>query len=351
MTDVILSRDGQVGRITLDRPGALHALTAEMTLEITRALTAWADDPGVALVLLDHAGVRGFCAGGDIRRLAEHATEDPAALRAFFLAEYRLNDLMQGYRKPIVAVMDGVVMGGGAGIALPALYRVATERTLFAMPETAIGFFPDVGSSWRLPRMPGRIGWWLALTGARIGPADCLLTGVATDYVETARIEAFKAALIADPAGVERILTEFEADAGRPPLADHRDLIARAFDAESVEAVIAALEADGGAWAAEQAALLRARSPQSLKVTFRQMRLGAGMESFTAVMAMEYALAVRIAARPDFREGVRAVVVDKDHRPRWSPASLDEVGDDTVAEIFQPLPSAEAWTPLPSAQR
>jgi enoyl-CoA hydratase len=346
--EVLTFVEGRVGRISLNRPRALNALNPEMIAEMTRALIAWRDDPAVELVLLDHAGPKGFCAGGDIRRIVSLLESEPKGVSDFFFHEYRLNTLMNGYAKPIVALMDGIVMGGGAGIALPARYRVATERTNFAMPETAIGLFPDVGSGWRLPRMPGRLGWWLGLVGGRIGPADCLLNGIATDYVDSARVVELKATIVARPGEIERILTEFQSDAGRPPLAEHQDLIARAFDQTSVEAVIAALEADGGVWGREQLDLLAARSPQSLKVAFRLLEQGAKAGSFAEDMVMEHALAVRVTARPDFREGVRAVVIDKDNQPRWEPATLEGVTEALLADIFQPLTSAEAWTPLPS---
>jgi enoyl-CoA hydratase len=346
--EVLTFVEGRVGRISLNRPKALNALNPEMIAEMTRALVAWQGDPAVELILLDHAGPKGFCAGGDIRRIVSLLESEPKGVSDFFFHEYRLNTLMNGCAKPIVAIMDGIVMGGGAGIALPARYRVATERTNFAMPETAIGLFPDVGSGWRLPRMPGRLGWWLGLVGGRIGAADCLLTGIATDYVDSARVVELKASIVARPGEIERILTEFQADAGRPPLAEHQDLIAKAFAQSTVEAVIAALEADAGAWAKAQVDLLAARSPQSLKVSFRLLELGAEAESFGQDMVMEHALAVRVTARPDFREGVRAVVIDKDNQPSWNPATLEGVTEDLLADIFQPLTSAEAWSPLPS---
>ncbi len=193
-TDVIVAVEGRVGRLTLNRPSALNALSLDMLKAMTRALVRWCDDPAVQAVLIDHAGDRGFCAGGDIREAAEGAKGDGQAARAFFHAEYQLNALLFAYPKAVMSIMDGVTMGGGVGIARPALYRIATERTLFAMPEAAIGLFPDVGAGWYLSRLPGCEGLWIALTGARLGPADCLLLGLATDYVPSARIPALKAA-------------------------------------------------------------------------------------------------------------------------------------------------------------
>jgi enoyl-CoA hydratase len=345
--DVLIRIEGQIGRLTLNRPKALHALTLEMCQAITQALRAWRDDPDVKAVLLDHSGERGFCAGGDIRMLADSGRTDGVEARAFFLAEYRLNHLIFEYPKPIVAVMDGVTMGGGVGLALPAQYRVATERTLFAMPETGIGLFPDVGAGWHLPRLPGRTGMWLALTGSRLRAADCELLGIATDYIESARLEEFKAAVVADPAGLETHLTTFEGDAGRPPVAAHRERIDKIFGADLVEGVVAALEADGSEWAQEQRALMAVRSPQTMKVAHRQLRLGARCASFAENMKMEYRIASRVVRLPDFQEGVRAVLVDKDNAPAWDPPSLAEVPESLLDEIFAPLPAHEEWSPAP----
>ncbi len=348
MSDEVLVRiEGKVGRLTLNRPQALHALTTEMCRLLTQALLAWKDDPAVELVLIDHSGERGFCAGGDIRMLAESGAGDGAAARAFFFTEYRLNHLLFEYRKPLVVVMDGITMGGGVGLAGPATYRVATERTTFAMPETGIGLFPDVGGGWFLPRMPGHIGLWLALTGARIKAADCELVGMATDFMQSGQVEAFKAALIADPQAVETLLTEFEGDAGRPPLAAHQDEIDRLFGADSVEAILAALEGADTDWAREQLKTLATKSPQTLKVAFRQLALGRAAKTFAENMAMEYRVGARVVQRHDFLEGVRAAIVEKDNAPKWDPATVSAVSEAMLEEIFAPLASAQEWSPLP----
>jgi enoyl-CoA hydratase len=346
-SEVITRIEGRVGRITLNRPQALHALTTAMCQEMTEALLSWRTDPAVELVLLDHAGERGFCAGGDIRMLAESGAGDGFLARQFFFVEYRLNHLLFEYEKPVVTIMDGVTMGGGVGLAMPSRYRIATERTTFAMPETGIGLFPDVGGGWFLPRMPGHAGLWLALTGARIKAADCELLGIATDYVESAKIPDLKAAIIADPAAVETLLTEFEGDAGRPPFAAHQDQVDHLFGKESVEAIVAALEAEGSDWAKAQLATLGAKSPQTLKVAFRQLQLGGAMSGFAENMAMEYRVGARVVQRHDFLEGVRAVIVDKDNAPRWNPPTLSGVEDAMIDAIFSPLPAREEWSPLP----
>jgi len=345
--EVIARIEGAVGRITLNRPQALHALTTNMCRLMIEALLTWRADAAVKLVMIDHAGERGFCAGGDIRMLAESGAGDGAKAREFFFTEYRLNTLLHDYPKPLVAVMDGITMGGGVGLSRPCRYRVATERTTFAMPETGIGLFPDVGGGWFLSRMSDHIGLWLALTGARIKAADCELTGIATDYVESARLPDLKAAIVADPAAIETLLTEFEADAGRPPLAAHQDEIARLFAGDSVEAIFANLKAADTDWAREQLAILATKSPQTMKVAFRQLRLGGAMTRFADNMAMEYRIGARVVQRHDFLEGVRAVIVDKDNSPKWEPATLENVDEALLDGIFAPLPSPEEWSPLP----
>lgn len=338
--------EGKVGRLTLNRPQALHALNTNMIGLLTDALVVWRDDPAVELVLLDHAGERGFCAGGDIRMLAESGAGDGARAREFFFNEYRLNHLLHDYPKPTVAIMDGVTMGGGVGLSRPCRYRVATERTTFAMPETGIGLFPDVGGGWYLSRMPDHIGLWLALTGARIKAADCELVGVATDYVESRNIAELKARIVADPAAIETLLTEIEADAGRPAIAEHQDEIARLFAGDSVEAIVVALTATDSDWARAQLAVLATKSPQTLKVAFRELRLGAAARTFAENMEIEYRIGARVVQRPDFLEGVRAVIIDKDNAPTWDPPTLEAVTDAILDGIFAPLASADAWTPL-----
>jgi enoyl-CoA hydratase len=345
--EVIARVEGKVGRITLNRPQALHALTTNMCRLMIEALLAWRDDPAVALVLIDHSGERGFCAGGDIRMLAESGAGDGALAREFFFTEYRLNHLLFNYAKPRVAIMDGVTMGGGVGLSRPCRFRVATERTTFAMPETGIGLFPDVGGGWYLSRMPDHLGLWLAMTGARIKAADCELLGIATDFVESARIPELKAAIVAEPERTEALLTEFEGDAGRPTLAQHQDEIGKLFAGDSVEAIIANLEAADTDWAREQLKVLATKSPQTMKVAFRQLQLGARAKDFAENMAMEYRIGARVVRRHDFLEGVRAVIVEKDNSPKWDPPTPSAVDEATLDAIFAPLPSDQEWSPLP----
>ncbi len=345
--EVICRVEGRVGRITLNRPQAIHALTTNMCRLMTDALVAWRDDPSVELVLLDHLGERGFCAGGDIRMLAESGAGDGRLAREFFFVEYRLNHLLFNYPKPRVAIMDGITMGGGVGLSRPCRFRVATERTTFAMPETGIGLFPDVGGGWYLSRMPDHIGLWLALTGARIKAADCELLQLATDYVESAKVPELKTAILAEPHRVEAILTEFEGDAGRPLIAQHQDEIARHFAGDSVEAILASLEKADTDWARDQLKVLATKSPQTLKVAFRQLQLGGQARDFADNMAMEYRIGARVVQRHDFIEGVRAVIVEKDNAPKWDPPTPSDVDDATLDAIFAPLPTDEEWSPLP----
>ncbi len=341
--EVLTRIEGSVGRITLNRPKALHALNQAMCEAMTAALLEWRDDSAVTMVLIDHAGERGFCAGGDIRMIAESGASDAFAARAFFHAEYRLNDLLFRYPKTVVAVIDGIVMGGGVGISMPADVRIATERTTFAMPETGIGLFPDVGGGWFLPRLPEpELGSWLALTGARLKGRDTVAAGIATHFVDSEKVEALKAAIIRDGLGALDGL----ATTGDPIVPVPGTLIPL-FGHDTVEAVFGALEADGGDWPLAQLALLKTRSPQSLKVTLRQLRLGAAMGSFADNMAMEYRLGGRVVRTHDFQEGVRAVIVDKDNAPKWSPATLEGVTEADLDALFAPLPAEEEWTPLP----
>jgi enoyl-CoA hydratase len=335
-----------VGIITLNRPKALHALNRAMCEAMIEALLAWREDEAVKSILIDHSGERGFCAGGDIRMIAESGAGDASEAKAFFRTEYQLNHLLFDYPKPVTALVDGIVMGGGVGISEPATVRIATERTTYAMPETGIGLFPDVGGGWFLPRLPGQTGVWLALTGARLEAADTVFLGIHTHYLPTDALEAFRAILSADPAYPIDVADGLEDDPGEAPIEQHLEAIDRLFAFDTVEEIFSALQADGSEWALAQLAVLKTKSPQSLKVSLRQMRTGATLETFADNMAMEYALGGRVVGTHDFQEGVRAVIVDKDNAPKWSPADLSGVTDQTLDALFAPLPDDEAWMPL-----
>lgn len=348
MSEEVLFRvDGKAGIISLNKPSTIHALTLGMVHTMTRQLQAWASDDAVEIIVLDHHDGRGFCSGGDINLLRKSALEDDGvAGRRFFHDEYQLNHLMFTYAKPIVAFMDGITMGGGVGISQPAKFRVATEATRFAMPETGIGLFPDVGGGWYLSRLPDRIGQYLALTGARIDGAEALATGVATHYLPADKLAEAKARLAAKPSDVEDILTSLSV---APPLAKllaHRDDIGHLFASDSYEDVLAALTADGSDWAKVQIATLATKSPQTCKVALRQLKQSLACATFADNMAMEYRIASRMLTLPDFTEGVRAVIVDKDNSPKWNPASPEAVTDTLLDDIFAPLPAEQEWKPL-----
>lgn len=355
-SDVLTSAADGLASITLNRPEALHALTTHMCRNMAQALISWRDDDSVRVVLIDHTeGARGFCAGGDIRMLAESGAGDGRAARDFFFTEYRLNHLLFHYPKPVLAIMDGITMGGGVGLSMPAKFRIATENTTYAMPETGIGLFPDVGGGWYLPRKPGQVGMWLALTGARVKAADCLIAGIATHYIPTeilgsARAQIAGAAQTHDP---ERTLQSGLDALAEPPGApkqltpENIDRIDRIFAGESVEAIVAALEADGSDWAKAQLATLATKSPQTLKVAFRQLREGAQMATFAEEMRHEYRIAAHVVQRHDFLEGVRALIVEKDNAPKWDPPTLAGVTEAMLNEIFAALPLADEWSPLP----
>jgi enoyl-CoA hydratase len=347
MTDEILAfTEGKVGRLRLNRPKALHALNEAMCRTMIDALVAWRADPDIELVLLDHAEGRGFCAGGDVRAVAESGKGDGKAARAFFHTEYQLNHLLFTYAKPVVSVLDGIVMGGGVGIGLPARHRVATERTVFAMPEATIGLFPDVGGGWYLSRLPGRLGQYLALTAARLDGADMKAIGLATHYVPSEALVAVKAGLIAEPREVRAIL---ETASVAPPTAsilDEQAEIDRLFAADTLEDILAALESDPGDWARKILDGLRTKSPQSCKVALRQLREGASRTDFAEEMRIEYGLAAHVSMRHDFIEGVRALLVDKDNKPVWDPATPEGVTESMLDRIFAALPEDEQWQPL-----
>jgi enoyl-CoA hydratase len=336
--------EGQIGRITLTRQDALHALNAGMCAAILEALESWVRAPQVHLVWIDHqADTRGFCAGGDIRMLADSGAGDATGARDFFRTEYRMNAALKAFHKPVIAVLDGVMMGGGVGLSVHGSHRVATERTLFAMPETGIGLFPDVGGGWFLPRLGDEIGTWLALTGARLKGADVVAAGVATHFLPSASVPALAAQLVAADfsadahAILDEILRGLTHPIPAPTYAAEAGTIARCFAADAAEEIVAALEADGGDWARAQAATIRTRSPETVKVALRQLREGARMESFEDNMRMEFRIAWRKVQSHDFQEGVRAVIIDKDNAPAWSPARLEDVSEADVARYFAPL--------------
>ena len=346
MSDVIAEIDGRAGRIRLNRPKALHALTTDMCSDMIAALLAWRDDPAVGCVIIDHAEGRGFCAGGDVVMLRESGAGDGKAARAFFHEEYRLNHLLFTYDKPTIAVMDGITMGGGVGISQPCRYRVATEHSRFAMPETAIGLFPDVGGGWYLSRLPGRTGPFLALTGARLDGAECRYLGLATHHVPSERLDEVKGRIASHGDRIDGILGEASLTPSNARIAGHVGHINRNFASDRYEEILTALEHDGTEWAAKELATLHGKSPLACKVSLRLLALGATMPSFADEMAQEYRVALRMVRGHDFLEGVRALLVDKDNQPRWDPPTPEGVTEEMLDEIFAPMPNGKEWTPL-----
>lgn len=313
---VIASREGLAGTILMNRPRALNALDAGMIAAIHGALRGFHEDPAVQLVLLEGAGGRAFCAGGDVRRMRELALAgDAAGIEAFFAAEYAMNFAIAEFPKPWVSLIDGVCMGGGIGVSVHGSHRIVTEHALLAMPETAIALFPDVGTSFVLPRLAGALGLWLALTGARLTGTEAVEAGLATHFVPRAELPALRTALAAE--GIAA-LDRFAAPVAPGAIAALRPAIDRCFGQPSLPAIRAALEAEGTDWASAQLATLAKMSPTSLAVTVELLKRGAGLD-LAACLRMELALTRRVTFHPDFAEGVRAVLVDKDNAPTWAP--------------------------------
>ncbi len=335
--DIITGVTGSLGRIRLNRPKAINALTLPMIQHFQTALTQYEADPSVAAVLISGEGERGLCAGGDIRALYDHGRSGFGA--EFFAREYRLNAHIASYTKPYIAIMDGITMGGGVGISSHGAIRIVTERTKLAMPETGIGFFPDVGGTWLLGHAPGEIGTFLGLTGESFGGADAIYAGLADLYIESANLPALIAKLEAlplkpDAENVRSIVQGYSIKV-TPPLAAHRTDIDLAFAHDSVEDIIAALDAAGTEFARHTLAILARKSPTSMKVTLRLLRAGRASASLKECLQREYDASHAVLASAEFYEGVRAAVVDKDRNPKWNPATVQEVTPELVESYFQ----------------
>jgi len=351
MTETIISRiEGCAGRLSLNRPKAIHALDLDMVLAMTASLIEWLHEPQVEAVLIDHHDGRGFCAGGDVVTIAKSTQGTGAAASAFFFNEYRLNHLLFTYPKPTIVFMDGVTMGGGVGISRPCRYRIATDRTLLAMPETSIGLFPDVGGGWHLSRLLGRLPQFLALTGARLDGAECFALGLATHYVAHEDVEQLKADIARDPDRIDAWLAHAQATPPPARIKANRDKICRLFEAETLEGILTDLAADPSEWSQKELETLRRKSPTACKVSLRLLEESARMRDFAGEMGMEYALMAHVSHHPDFAEGVRALLVDKDNAPKWQPATAEDVTDAMIDALFAPLPADKAWSPLPLAR-
>ena len=350
--DILFGRRGGAATVLLNRPHALNAFTLGMYRRLDPQLRTWADDPSVHAVLIEGAGERAFCAGGDVRAVYEAGkgiAGDRDFTSVFFAEEYRIIRFIHQFPKPYIAIIDGITMGGGAGVSVNGAYRVATERTMFAMPETGIGLFPDVGATRFLNRCPGRIGRYLGLTGVRLGAADALYCGFATHFAASGQGPALTAALAdlgweagKEPAQAARVLDRFAADPGPAPLKARQKAIDRCFAGDTVEAILDALaqETEDRDWAAETRAILLTKSPSSLRITLRQLTIGRDFDLEEA-LRLEYRLTQHVMAGHDFYEGVRAALVDKDQKPHWRPASLADISDRAAEAYFAPLGERE----------
>jgi enoyl-CoA hydratase len=350
--EILFERRGVAGIVILNRPQALNAVTLGMVGALTRQLQQWEGDAAVTRVVVTAAGGRAFSAGGDLRALydAGRAGEQQAALN-YWRTEYALNSMIKRYRKPYVALIDGIVMGGGAGISIHGSHRVAGDGFVFAMPEVGIGFFPDVGATWFLPRLPGELGLYCALTGERLGPADALAAGIATHRVASARFPDLLAGLCGN-VPVDALLGAFAEPAGEGPLCARRPLIDRRFTGDTVEGILAGLDAQAAGQGADAdfarltAATIRLKSPTSLKITLAQLRRGRTLD-FVECMRTEFRIVSRLVLGHDLYEGIRSVIIDKDQAPQWRPPSLEAVSAAEVERYFEPqsdelaLPSSD----------
>jgi enoyl-CoA hydratase len=343
--EVLIRREGRAGRITLNRPKALNALTYPMMGPIWSALTAWMDDPAVELVLLDGAGERGLCAGGDVRSLYESRTRGSGLARDFWRDEYRLNALIARYPKPYVALQDGIVMGGGIGLSSHASHRIVTERSQLAMPETGIGLIPDVGGTWLLANAPGEVGAYLGLTGESMRAADAIHARFSDALIASARLPALVDRLVdagGGPAG--EAIRGLAEDPGPSELARRRGTIDAALAGADVETIHMGLAGVAEEWAAKARAALVQKSPKALKLTLAAIRQSRRLPSLEEALKVEYRLTVRLFEDGEFPEGVRALIIDKDRKPKWLPPSLGEVTPDLVARYLAPLPPDEELT-------
>lgn len=338
--EVLFERRGRLGVITLNRPRAVNALTAGMAAAMLEQLTKWADDDGVATVLVRGAGERGLCAGGDIVAIYDDMLAGGHVTADFWRVEYQLNALISGYPKPYVAFMDGLVLGGGVGISAHGSVRVVTERTRTGMPETTIGFVPDVGGTLLLSRSPGESGTYAALTGAHLSGADALFLGLADHFVASGNLPALAAALESETA--EAAVGRFTEKPPASALAGKRDWIDACYSSDDAEEILRRLRAfgDDAGEAAEAADTIETKSPTAVKVALESLRRARGL-TLEEALEQEYRVGLRFLAGPDFREGIRAQVVDKDRNPQWKPATLHEVSAADVETFFEPLGERE----------
>ncbi len=343
--EVLIRREGRAGRITMNRPQALNALTHGMVGKIWMALNAWAPDPAVELVLLDGTGDRALCAGGDVRSLYDSKAQGSEFARNFWRDEYRLNALIGRYPKPYVAIQDGIVMGGGIGLSGHASHRIVTERSRLAMPETGIGLIPDVGGTWLLAHAPGETGVYLGLTGENMNAADAIYARFSDTFIPSDKRVALTERLI-DPKGgtVAQAISAYAQDPGASQLRTRASDIAHAFSGSSVEQILAALAQVPDDWAEKALATLKQKSPKALKLTLAAIRGARALRSLDEALITEFRLTVRLFEDGEFPEGVRALIIDKDKKPKWSPPELARISNDFLRAYLAPLPAGEELT-------
>jgi enoyl-CoA hydratase len=345
--DVLVRQLGALRRLTLNRPNALNALTLAMAATMITWLRAWASDDTVGAVLIDGAGERALCAGGDLRALYDAAKANDPLPQRFWATEYRLDVLIARYGKPVIVVMDGLTMGGGVGISAHAAHRVVTERSAIAMPEVGIGYFPDVGASFLLARAPARVGRHLALTGERIGAADAIDSGLADVHIAAARLAELPARLAdcRNASEVRARLAELSTPATSGKLPAARQWIDPCYDAEAVEEIVARLRDSRDEAARAAAATLQKMSPTSLKITLRNIRAALSFAELEDSFRQDYRISLACIAEHDFIEGIRAAIVDKDRNPLWRPDKLEDVTPEIVERHFRPLGDLELTFP------
>jgi enoyl-CoA hydratase len=354
-SDLIVRREGAAGIIRLNRPKTLNALTLEMTRGIVAALDDFEADPKVSLVLLEGAGERGLCAGGDIRGLYESARSGGDLGKIFWREEYILNARIAAFAKPYVAFMDGIVMGGGVGLSAHGSHRVVTDRTRMGMPEVGVGFFPDVGGTWLLSRSPGEIGTYFGLTGQTMNGADAVYAGFADVVVASNKLPALREALTRAPANanarqVRAIIDGFAEANAEAPIAAQRQLIDALFGPDSIEEIVTALAHHPSEFAQAALGAILEKSPTGLKLTLKLLRMARQSGSLEECLIREYRAALEIFVSHDFPEGIRAAVIDKDRNPKWRPARIEEVTPELIARYFVPRGANELTFPNHNAR-
>lgn len=342
--EMIVWREGPLARLRLNRPGALNAQSHAMILQMEKALTAWREDREIAAIVIDGAGDRAFCAGGDLQYLYHTGMKDPGPGRALWRDEYRLNALIASYPKPYIALMNGITMGGGVGVSAHGSHRIVTEKTILAMPEASIGFMPDVGGTYLLSRAPGQSGLYLGLTGARMNAADAIFAGFADSYVRSEALPGLIEAL-AGGGAPDAVIARFSEPAPDGALAALQDKITDVFAARDILGCVRRLDklvAGGDAWAGKTLSMLRKNSPLAVAATFSALHKARELATLEQCLELEYCFAHRALTGHDFLEGIRALVIDKDKKPDWRPATLEEVSPEMVEKLLAPL-GEEKW--------